>query len=145
MAEFNRIRSNTGGIKAYNLRNDMQKTMTANVGVFRTDETLTLGLDEIQELRAKFTEIEIDDKGDQFNTDLLEAWELGCLLELAEVTTLSALARTESRGAHARDDFTERDDEKWLKHTLCSMDDDGYRLEYKPVTMGRYKPKPRVY
>jgi succinate dehydrogenase / fumarate reductase flavoprotein subunit len=66
-------------------------------------------------------------------------------LELAEVTTISALARTESRGAHARDDFVERDDEEWLKHTFCSMDIDGYRLEYKPVTLGRYEPKPRVY
>ena len=145
MAEFNRIRSSTGGIKSYALRNDMQRTMTTNVGVFRTVETLSAGLEEIRELRAKFADIEIDDKGDQFNTDLLEAWELGCLLELAEVTTISALARTESRGAHARDDFVERDDEKWLKHTLCAVEKDGYRLEYKPVTLGRYEPKPRVY
>jgi succinate dehydrogenase / fumarate reductase flavoprotein subunit len=123
----------------------MQRTMTANVGVFRTNKTLHAGLDKIRELRAQFVDIEIDDKGHQFNTDLLEAWELGCLLELAEVTTISALARTESRGAHARDDFVERDDEKWLKHTLCSMDIDGYRLDYKPVTLGRYEPKPRVY
>ena len=145
MSEFDRIRNSTGGIKTYSLRSNMQQTMTANVGVFRTDKTLHEGLDKIRELRAQFAEIEIDDKGHQFNTDLLEAWELGCLLELAEVTTISALARTESRGAHARDDFVERDDEAWLKHTLCSMDIDGYRLEYKPVTLGRYEPKPRVY
>ena len=145
MAEFDRIRNSTGGIKTYSLRSDMQRTMTANVGVFRTDKTLHEGLDKIRELRAQFADIEIDDKGHQFNTDLLEAWELGCLLELAEVTTISALARTESRGAHARDDFVERDDEEWLKHTFCSMDIDGYRLEYKPVTLGRYEPKPRVY
>ncbi len=145
IAEFDRIRNGTGRIKTYSLRSDMQRTMTANVGVFRTNETLHAGLDKIRELRAQFADIEIDDKGHQFNTDLLEAWELGCLLELAEVTTISALARTESRGAHARDDFVERDDEKWLKHTLCSMDIDGYRLDYKPVTLGRYEPKPRVY
>ncbi len=98
IAEFNRIRNNTGGIKTYALRSDMQQTMTTNVGVFRTDETLSDGLDRIRKLRTQFAEIEIDDKGDQFNTDLLEAWELGCLLELAEVTTISALARTESQG-----------------------------------------------
>ncbi|HUS94828.1 MAG TPA: succinate dehydrogenase flavoprotein subunit [Patescibacteria group bacterium] len=145
MAEFNRIRNNTGGIKTYALRSDMQQTMTTYVGVFRTDETLNEGLDRIRKLRTQFSEIEIDDKGDQFNTDLLEAWELGCLLELAEVTTISALARTESRGAHARDDYVDRDDEKWLKHTFCSKDNDSYRLEYRPVTLGRYEPKPRVY
>jgi succinate dehydrogenase / fumarate reductase flavoprotein subunit len=89
--------------------------------------------------------VEIDDKGKQFNTDLLETWELGCLLELAEMTTESALARRESRGAHARDDYRERDDDNWLKHTMCFRDGDGYRLEYKPVTLGRYEPKPRVY
>ena len=79
------------------------------------------------------------------NTDLLEAWELGCLLELAQVTTESALARKESRGAHARDDYSERDDEEWLKHTLCFREGDRYKLAYKPVTLGRYEPQKRVY
>ena len=145
MAEINQIRHSTGGIKSYILRNEMQHAMTKNVGVFRTDETLKEGLADIRELRARFANIEIDDKGDRFNTDLLEAWELGCMLELSEVTTLSALARNESRGAHARDDYTDRDDEKWLKHTLCTKVGDGYHLSYKPVTLGRYEPKPRVY
>lgn len=145
IADFDRIRTGAGGLKPHNLRTEMQKTMTANVGVFRTDETLSEAKEVMKELRAKFADVEVDDKGKQFNTDLLETWELGCLLELAEVTTLSALARTESRGAHARDDFKERDDEQWLKHSMVSIDNGAYKLSYKPVTLGRYAPKPRVY
>ena len=88
----------------------------------------------------------IDDKGQQFNTDLFEAWELGCLLDCAMVTAVSAAARTESRGGHARDDFQERDDENWLKHTMCHLNEDGSTtLSYKGVVLGRYEPKPRVY
>ncbi len=145
MAEFERIRKNTGETKSHDLRQAMQESMTTNVGVFRTDETLTTGLEEIKRLRTRFGDIEIDDKGMLFNTDILETWELGCLLELAEVTTVSALARKESRGAHARDDFPDRNDDEWLKHTLIFVEDGDYRLDYKPVTLGRYKPKPRVY
>ena len=92
------------------------------------------------------TDIVVDDKGKLYNTDILEAWELGCLLELAEVTAVSALARTESRGGHARDDYPKRNDAEWLKHTLCHRVTDGeYNLDYKPVTLGRYEPKERVY
>ncbi|KPK04209.1 MAG: fumarate reductase [Anaerolineae bacterium SG8_19] len=122
IAGFEAIRTGTGGIKAFNLRQEMQQSMTKNVGVFRTEETLTKGLEDLQNIRARFADIEIDDKGMLFNTDLLEAWELGCLLDLAEITTVSALARTESRGAHARDDYKDRNDENWLKHTLCFKD-----------------------
>ncbi len=145
MAEFERIRKNTGETKSYELRQAMQQSMTTYVGVFRTEETLTTGLEEIKRLKSRYSDIEIDDKGLLFNTDVLETWELGCLLELAEVTTVSALARKESRGAHARDDFPERNDDEWLKHTLIINEDGTYRLDYKPVTLGRYEPKPRVY
>lgn len=147
MAEFERIRNGSGGVKAVELRTKMQKTMTANVGVFRTDETMSTAVAEMAELRESFNRnIQIDDKGQQFNTDLLEAWELGCLLELAEVTAVSALARPESRGGHARDDYQKRNDEEWLKHTFYFSTGDGdYRLDYKPVTLGRYEPKERVY
>lgn len=147
MAEFERIRNGSGGVKPNDLRQKMQSTMMDNVGVFRTDETMSNAIEDIKRLRASFdSNIQIDDKGTIFNTDLLEAWELGCLLELAEVTAVSALARTESRGGHARDDYPERNDDDWLKHTLCFMDADGsFRLGYKPVVMGRYEPKERVY
>ncbi|MCP4361750.1 MAG: succinate dehydrogenase flavoprotein subunit [Chloroflexi bacterium] len=147
MAEFERIRNGSGGVKQAALRERMQQTMTKNVSVFRTEEMMQEALDELQELRQQFNRnIQIDDKGSQFNSDLLEAWELGCLLELAEVTAYSAQARKESRGGHARDDFPKRIDKEWLKHTFCYRTADGqYELNYMPVTLGRYEPKERVY
>ncbi len=120
--------------------------MTANVCVFRTEELLSTAVEQLRELREDYnTKLQIDDKGSRYNTDLLEAWELGCLLELAEVTAVSAIARKESRGGHARDDYPERDDIDWLKHTLCYDTENGYKLDYKSVTLGRYEPKKRVY
>jgi len=145
MAEFERLRNNSGGIKAHDLRQHMQQTMTDNVSVFRTEETISQAITDLRQLRADYQNLQIDDKGKQFNSDLLEAWELGCLLELAEITAFSALARQESRGAHARDDFPKRNDQEWLKHSFCHKEGDGYRLDYKPVTLGRYEPKERVY
>jgi succinate dehydrogenase / fumarate reductase flavoprotein subunit len=145
-AEFERIRNNRGSVRPHQLREQMQKLMTANVGVFRTEEMMSEAVTRLGELRELFrTELQIDDKGSLYNTDLLETWELGNLLLLAEVTAVSALARTESRGGHAREDHPNRDDDKWLKHTLCYNDGEGYRLEYKPVVIGRYQPKERVY
>jgi succinate dehydrogenase / fumarate reductase flavoprotein subunit len=77
---------------------------------------------------------------------LIEAWELGNLLDLAAIIAKGALVRKESRGAHARDDYKERDDENWLKHTMAWLDNNGeVTLKYKPVTITKYKPKPRVY
>jgi succinate dehydrogenase / fumarate reductase flavoprotein subunit len=85
------------------------------------------------------------DKSKIFNTELINAWELGNLLDLAEVTTVSALARTESRGGHAREDYPNRDDINWLKHTLAWIEDGKIRLSYKPVTITKWQPKERVY
>lgn len=144
--EFERIRNGAGSTTPYELRERMQKLMTRKVGVFRVEDPMQEAVDELARLREAYdNDITIDDKGKRFNTDLLEAWELGCLLQLAEVTALSAVAREESRGAHARDDFPDRDDDEWLKHTLCYMEDDDYRLAYKPVVIERYQPKERVY
>jgi succinate dehydrogenase / fumarate reductase flavoprotein subunit len=145
--ELERIRTGKGGVKPFELRRKMQNTMTDNVGVFRTEETMTKAVEELRQLRHEYdTKLQIDDTGQRYNTDLLEAWELGCLLELAEVTAFSARARKESRGGHAREDFPERDDEVWLKHTLCAREENGsYSLDYKPVVLGRYEPKKRVY
>lgn len=147
MAEFERIRNNQGNIKTYALRDRMQRTMTANVSVFRIQEQMEQAIADMDEIKNDYTRfITVDDKGKTFNTDLLEAWELGCLIDLARVTAASAVARTESRGAHARDDYQERDDENWLTHTFALFQDDGsFELTYKPVTLGRYVPKPRVY
>lgn len=145
MASFEAMLKNEKGIKPHELRKAMQTTMTANVSVFRTEETMSKAMKDLAELRADFQNVVVEDKGKQFNSDLLETWELGCLLELAEVTAVSALARPESRGAHARDDFPDRNDEEWLRHSFCHKEGDSYRLDYKPVTLGRYEPKPRVY
>jgi succinate dehydrogenase / fumarate reductase flavoprotein subunit len=144
--EIERILTNEGSASPYELRERMQSLMTAKVGVFRVEEGMEKALNELRELRDAYrNDIHIDDTGRRFNSDLLEAWELGCLLELAEVTTYSALMRTESRGGHARDDYPDRNDDEWLKHTLCYKEGDDYRLDYKPVVLGRYEPKERVY
>jgi len=87
----------------------------------------------------------IDDKGVRFNTDLYEAWELGCLLDLVEVTAYSALGRAESRGAHYREDFPRRDDTNWLKHTFVTLRNGKLEPSYKPVTITRFQPKERTY
>jgi succinate dehydrogenase / fumarate reductase flavoprotein subunit len=120
--------------------------MSEEVGVFRTAQGMQRAVDGLRELQERYTRVRIDDAGRVFNTDLLEAWELGCLLDLAEVTAVSALARTESRGAHAREDFPRRDDVEWMKHTFAFREPGGgLRLAYKPVTVTRFEPKERVY
>ena len=96
-------------------------------------------------LKALYAGIGVDDKGKKYNTELMEAHELGFLLDNAQQLVTAALNREESRGAHSREDFTERDDTNWLKHSLVHKDGDGVRIDYKPVTLGRYEPKPRVY
>ncbi len=120
-AEFERIRSSQGKTRPGELRQIMQKTMMADVGVFREEKGMKAALDTLRELKHRYnTDIHIDDKGQKFNTDLVEAWELGCLLDIAELTTISALNRTESRGGHSREDYPKRDDENWLVHSLLT-------------------------
>ena len=122
-SELKRIRSSKGKTRPYQLRDEMQHTMMELVGVYRTEETLQEAVDKMGELRERFlTDIQIDDQGYKFNTDLMEAWELGALIDLAQVTAISALNRTESRGAHSRDDYPERDDDNWMVHTLVSRE-----------------------
>jgi len=156
-AEFERIRNSKGKTKPYELRNAMQKMMMDNVGVYRTEETMTEAVDGLDALRHSFvTDIKIDDKGHKFNTDIIEAWELGALLDLATVTAISARNRKESRGAHSRDDFAKRNDAEWLVHTLIYQEGDlqkpAYRINTeKKVDLSlaaedaRFAPKERVY
>jgi succinate dehydrogenase / fumarate reductase flavoprotein subunit len=105
------------------------------------DEAVT----EIQKLREEFKEIAVQDRGAGFNAEILEIMELENLLDLSLITAGSAANRTESRGAHSREDFPDRDDDKWLKHTLAGLDGNAVSIDYKPVDVSIWKPKPRVY
>ena len=145
VSELKRIRTGTGKEIPGKLRAEMQKIMMADVGVFREGPTIQTALDKVRELQARYQNIAIQDVGMKFNTEILEAWELGCLLDLAEVTALSALNRTESRGAHWREDFPRRDDANWLKHTFVALKDGKQEITYKPVTLTKFEPKERKY
>ncbi len=161
-AELERIRTSSGKSRHGQLRQEMQQTMMDNVSVFRTQEHMQTALNCVRELKERYqTDLVIDDKGSKWNTDLMEAWELGCLLDLAELTTLSAMNRTESRGGHSREDYQQRDDENWLVHTLISPQpgsspyatgvSDPIINTKKKVDMSlaetdeRFKPKVRTY
>ncbi|MBN1148132.1 MAG: FAD-binding protein, partial [Anaerolineales bacterium] len=139
------IRNSKGSENVYDIGNEMKAVMFDHVGVFRTEDGMKQALAKVQELRQRIAHIKPPDQGKIFNTDVLSAWEMKNLLELAEVTTLSALERKESRGAHAREDYPKRDDANWLKHTLAWWDDGKIRLSYKPVVITKYQPKERVY
>jgi succinate dehydrogenase / fumarate reductase flavoprotein subunit len=142
---IDRLKKRERGEKAWVLREAMQSVMTEYCSVFRQQEGLKKARTMIQTLMERYESVVIDNQGSRFNTDLLEALELESLLGLAEAIAVSALAREESRGAHFREDYPERDDPHWLKHSLIQRADKGPRLAYKPVTVTRFEPKPRVY
>ncbi|MFJ8044717.1 succinate dehydrogenase flavoprotein subunit [Kitasatospora sp. NPDC096147] len=144
------LRDSEGTESVAQVRKELQETMDANAMVYRTGETLKQAVADIAALRERFKHVAIQDKGMRYNTDLLEAIELGNLLELAEVLAVSALAREESRGGHYREDFPTRDDEKFMQHTMAYREvaADGstsIRLDYKPVVTTRYQPMERKY
>jgi succinate dehydrogenase / fumarate reductase flavoprotein subunit len=139
------LRSGDGSERAAVIRREMQELMFEHVGVFRTARGMQQAIDKLEELRQRYTHVRVDDGGRIFNTDLLEAWELGCLLDTARVTAAAALKRRESRGAHAREDFPKRDDKRWLKHSLARQTDDGIQLTTKPVRITKYQPRERTY
>jgi succinate dehydrogenase / fumarate reductase, flavoprotein subunit len=147
------MRNSNGSERISVIRKELQEQMDRNAQVFRTDESLDSVTQTIHRLRDRYKNIQVQDKGKRFNTDLLEAIELGFLLDLAEVVVYSARNRKESRGGHMRDDFPKRDDENYMKHTMAYLTGDAQsaeasdhiKLEWKPVTITRYQPMERKY
>jgi succinate dehydrogenase / fumarate reductase flavoprotein subunit len=142
---LNDLRNSTGSERVHLLRKEMQETMDMNAQVYRNEETLTQALNDVRALKERYKNIAIMDKGQRYNTDLLEAVELGFLLELAEVLVLGALNRKESRGGHAREDYPNRDDANFMQHTMAYKTNQGINLDYKPVVITRYQPMERKY
>ena len=145
-AQFDAIRNAKGEENIIDVAKAMKEVMTDSVGMFRTGEGMQHALEVVRGLRERHKNIALVDRGKIFNTQLMNIWELGNLLQLAELVTVCALNRTESRGAHARDDYPKRDDANWLKHTLSWVREDGkIDLGYKPVVITQHQPKERVY
>jgi succinate dehydrogenase / fumarate reductase flavoprotein subunit len=143
--EIAQILENKGREKIVDIRSDLQSTMTEKCGIFRDKKGLTDALHQIHELKERINDISIIDKGMIFNTELIGVLELRNMLDFSEVIVAGALAREESRGAHFRCDFPQRDDDKWLMHTLAYPCESGCVLKYKPVTITMYEPEKRVY
>ena len=137
--------ASTGKERMHVLRDAMQAAMNEHFHIFRDKALMERGLAKIRDLRGRFGDIAIGDHTMVYNTALTEAYELDAMLDLAEIIAVSALARTESRGAHARTDYKDRDDEKWLMHTVAHPSAGGPKLSYQPVTMGKFQPMERVY
>ena len=152
IAMLEKVRKAKGKERVAQLRKELQETMDKNAQVFRTEETLNEALEKIYELRARYENISIQDQGKRFNTDLLEAVELGFLLDLAEVTVITCRERRESRGAHLREDFPDRNDKKFMVHSMAyktSKKDKAtgveMKVDWKPVVVTNYQPMERKY
>ena len=146
------VRKSKGTEKVAVLRKELQDTMDLNAQVYRTEDSLNEALGKIAELRDRYSRISVQDKGQRFNTDLLEAIELGFLLDLAEVLAFTARERRESRGGHYREDFEERNDKKFMVHSMAYLTDkkpkkpgDNIKIDWKPVTITNYPPMERKY
>jgi len=145
-AQFERIRAADGKENAFDIATTMKKVMFDDMGIFRSAQGMENALQVVRELKQRYQHVTVTDTGKIFNMEMMNVWELGNLLDLAEITTVSAIARTESRGGHSREDYPERDDKNWLKHTLAWVRENGaIDLKYKPVVITRFEPKVRTY
>ncbi len=145
VALLQRLRDGGGTENVATIRSELQETMDAHASVYRTEETLKQAEVDIAGLKARYVHVGVADRGLRYNTELLEAVELGFLLDLAEVMVVSAKARNESRGGHFREDFPHRDDVNFMRHTMAYKDGGDIRLDYKPVVQTRYQPMERKY
>jgi succinate dehydrogenase / fumarate reductase, flavoprotein subunit len=144
--QLDRLLSSSGGDNVADIRGQLQEQMFELAGVVRVEEGLRKMQELLGGLRDRYRRAVVQDKGKVYNTDLMEAWELGALLDCADTLVVAALARDESRGGHYREDHPLRDDDHWLRHSLATREDDGsVRLEYKDVKMGPYVPMERKY
>ncbi len=139
------MRNARGTEKIAIIRKELQDTMDKNAQVYRTEESLNEALDKIKELRKRYENIQVQDRGQRFNTDLLEAIELGFLLDLAEVLAFTARERRESRGGHYREDYETRDDDKFMVHSMAYKAGEEIRIDWKPVVITNYQPMERKY
>ena len=139
------LRDGGGTENVASIRAALQETMDAHASVYRTEATLKQAQLDITALKERYRDVGVSDRGQRYNTELLEAVELGFLLDLAQVLVVSALARQESRGGHFREDFPTRDDVGFLRHTMAYRDGTGIRLDHKPVVQTRYQPMERKY
>jgi len=145
-AQFDRIRHADGKENAFDIGRTMKKVMFDDMGIFRSGKGMQNALNVVRELKERYKHVSVSDTGAIFNMELMNVWELGNLLDLAEITTVSALARTESRGGHSREDYPDRDDKNWLKHSMAWVGENGLiDLKYKPVVITKFEPKVRTY
>jgi len=141
-----RMKGGNGKENAARIRKELQDSMMDNIGIFRNGPDMTRQVDIVKELQERFKNVTVSDTGSRYNTELLETLELGFLLDIGEAMTASALNRKESRGAHDREDFHDRNDKEWLKHTMVySVGGGKTNIRYKEVVLGKFEPKARVY
>jgi succinate dehydrogenase/fumarate reductase flavoprotein subunit len=136
-----RLLGQGGTVRAWQILEELGQLMSLNLGLVRTHDSMSTAISALTALTHRAASITVQDKGQVFNTDLVQAFELQSLLDVAETIVVSALARQESRGAHYRSDFPVRDDQHWLRHSLIQRTPDGPALTYEPVTITRFPPK----
>jgi succinate dehydrogenase / fumarate reductase flavoprotein subunit len=145
-ADLEALRNRPKGERKEAIRTELADVMMDDAGVYRDATGLERARAKVEELRGRYQSVSVDDKGTTFNTDLLEAREVGYLLDCAETMVAACINRTESRGAHSREDYPDRDDVNFLTHSLATKAPDGsIALDYKPVTITKFQPKPRIY